>query len=198
MTMKTTEAMVQKSESLADKMNKLTQKLSQNLDTASDLEVTGDDIIEYVEEKTKDITLSSDKSELNNEVSKQIVNLDNMISDFKYVRDTLKENIDNGRRVLNSVTLDLLEADEESRASLVIAFAQLNSAIATNSKIYLASYKQISDVILNLDKIQKQEKDAFKKDSEQKGDTYVTENHLHINGDPVSTVDLIKQLSSKS
>lgn len=196
--MKTTEAMVQKSESLADKMNKLTQKLSQNLDTASDLEVTGDDIIEYVEEKTKDITLSSDKSDLNSEVSKQIVNLDNMISDFKYVRDTLKENIDNGRRVLNSVTLDLLEADEESRASLVIAFAQLNSAIATNSKIYLASYKQISDVILNLDKIQKQEKDAFKKDSEQKGDTYVTENHLHINGDPVSTVDLIKQLSSKS
>lgn len=181
------QALKDKSESLADKMNRLTSKFSAQLDTADELQVTGDDVIEFVEEKTKDITLYKEDEY----VASQIVNLDNMVDDFKYVRETLKENIENGRRVLNSVTLDLLDADDESRASLIIAFAELNKAIADNTKIYLSSYKNISDILLNLDKIKKSEKEVFGKDG-----VNLTQNNLNINGAPISTVDLIKQLSS--
>lgn len=187
-----TEPLVAHSESLAEKMNRLTAKFSENIENADELQATGEDVIEYVEAKTKSVSLYTD----DDDVARQIVNLDNMVSDFKYVRETLKENIENGRRVLNSVTLDLLDADEEGRASLVIAFAQLNSAIAANSKIYLSSYKQISDIILNLDKVKKKEKDAFENDKKEKGDTH-HHNHIHFNGEAISTVDLIKQLSGK-
>lgn len=188
------ETLVSRSDSLADKMNKLTAKFQSNLDNAEDLHVTGEEIIEYVEEKTQSYNQNLSLHQDNGEVAQQIVNLDNMVDDFKYVRETLKENIENGRRVLNQVTLNLLDADEEEQASLVIAFAQLNSAIATNSKIYLSSYKQISDIILNLDKVKKKEKDVFDADQESKGGK--TENHLHIHGDAVSTVELIKQLNN--
>ena len=178
----------EKSESLADKMNKITSKFSENLDTTEELLIEGGDVVEFVEEKTKDITLS--QSTLI--PAAEIINLDNMVSDFRYVRDTLKENIENGRRVLNSITIDLLAADEENRAALVIAFAELNKAIADNTKIYISSYKNISDILLNIDKVKKQEKQAF----EEKGN--VTNNTLNIHtNEPISTVDLIKQLNNQ-
>lgn len=178
-----------KAETLAEKMNRLTGKFTEHLDIAEELHVTGSDVIECVQEKTKDISLYKE----DDYVASQIVNLDNMISDFKYVRETLKENIENGRRVLNSITLDLLSADEESRASLVVAFAELNKAIADNTKIYLSSYKNIAEILLNLDKIKKKEKEIMKSEG---SNTY---NELHIHNDaPISTVDLIKQLSNKS
>ena len=78
-----------------------------------------------------------------------------MVQDFKYVRESLKETTDNGRRVLQSVTLDLLSEDDESRASLITSFAELNRAVADNMKLYMQSYKDISTVILNLDKVKR-------------------------------------------
>jgi hypothetical protein len=171
-----------KSESLAAKMNKLTEKFTENLEVADEMVLTGDDIVEYVEEKTQDIELYSESLP-----AADVVNIQNLVDDFKYVRETLKENTDNGRRVLNSVTLDLLDSDDDKRASLIMSFAELNKAIADNMKLYINGYKEISNVLLNLDKI--------KKAQIGEGPKSVT-NNLTINSpEAVSTVDLIKKLA---
>ncbi len=175
-----------KSESLAEKMNRLTAKFTENIDTANEMVLTGDDVIEYVEEKTQDVKLYEDGGLL----AAEIINLNNMVEDFKYVRETLKENTDNGRRVLNSITLDLLDSDDDKRAGLVMSFAELNTAIANNMKLYMIAYKEISNVLLNLDKIKK---------SENADGPKTINNTLNINStETISTVDLIKRLTKGS
>lgn len=175
-----------KAESLAEKMNKITAKFGDSLDNAEELELTGDDVIEIIHEKTKHIQLYEENQ--TGEIAKakkfpEVINLDNMVKDFKYVRETLKENTDNGRRILNSVTLDLLSADEESKADLIMSFAELNKALALNVKLYIGSYKEISSVILNLDKVKKVEKT-------------ITGDEKVIEGQVISTVDILKQLNN--
>lgn len=171
-----------KSDSLAAKMNRLTEKFTENLDTAEELTVTGEDVIEYIEEKTQEIDLYSDSLP-----ATEIINLQNLVDDFKYVRETLKENTDNGRRVLNSITLDLLDSDDDKRASLIMSFAELNKAIADNMKLYVQGYKEISNTLLNMDKIRKAQ--------ESEGPKTVN-NNLHLHGtEAISTVDLIKKLA---
>lgn len=174
-----------KSESLAQKMNRLTAKFAENIDTAEEMVLTGEDVYEMVEAKTQDIKLYEESGLL----SAEIINLQNMVDDFKYVRETLKENTDNGRRVLNAVTLDLLDSDDDKRASLILSFAELNKAIADNMKLYIQGYKEISNVLLNLDKIKK----AEKAESPQ-----TINNTMNINTtETISTVELIKQLQNK-
>ncbi len=168
-----------KSESLAKKMNELTKKFTDNLDTADEMVVTGDDVVEYVDTQ-KSI------QPVNVLTAAEIVNLENMVSDFKFVRETLRENAENGRRVLNKVTLDLLQQkDTKRQASLITSFAELNKAVADNMKLYVISYKEISKVLVNLDRI--------KKDKPK-----TVNNSLTINQtEAVSTVDLIKELSAE-
>lgn len=173
--------LTKKSESLADKMNKITEKFSESLETADEMILTGEDILDYVEEKTQNVDLYKEEK-----TPTEIINLDNMVSDFKYVRETLRENTDNGRRVLNAVTLDLLNSDDEKRASLIMSFAELNKAVADNMKLYIIAYKEISNTLLNIDKINAA--NASKKPTEKgnKG-----------SGSIVSTVDLIRELSDE-
>lgn len=174
-----------KSESLAEKMNRLTAKFADNIETAQEMVLTGDDVYEMVEAKTQDIQLYEEAGLL----AAEIINLHTMVEDFKYVRETLKENTDNGRRVLNAVTLDLLDTDDDKRASLIMSFAELNKAIADNMKLYIQGYKEISNVLLNLDKIKKAEK--------AEGPQTIN-NTLNINStETISTVDLIKRLTNK-
>ena len=174
-----------KAQSLADKMNSLTEKFN----LSEEMVTEGADLEAYVQEKTKDITLSSGESDRTNTTEilsmTEYVNLEMMVQDFKYVRETLRETTDNGRRVLQSVTLDLLEEDEESRASLITSFAELNKAVADNMRLYMQSYRDISTVLLNLDKIIKTQKPTTPGN--------VTNNTV-IMAEPISTSDLIKQL----
>jgi hypothetical protein len=177
-----------KSNSLADKMNKITEKFSENLDTALELEVTGDDIIDYIEEKTQKIELYDDS----NIPTTEIINLTNLVEDFKFVRETLRENTENGRRVMNSVTLDLMDSDlkPEKRAELITSFADLNKSIADNMKLYVQSYKEISNVLINIGKI---------KTAEMPDGPQTVNNNLTINSPEIlSTVDLIKKFSQQS
>jgi hypothetical protein len=174
----------EKSESLAEKMNRLTAKFADNIETAEEMVLTGDDIVEYVEEKTQDVQLYSEQLPV-----AEIINLNNLVNDFQFVRETLRENTENGRRVLNSVTLDLLDTEDDKRASLIMSFAELNKAIADNMKLYIQGYKEISNVLLNLDKIQK---------AENAGAPQTINNTLNINStETISTVDLIKRLTQK-
>lgn len=167
-----------KAESLADKMNALTDKFN----LSEEMVTTGTELEAYIEEKTQDIILSED-DEL---TITDVVNLETMVQDFKYVRESLKETTDNGRRVLQSVTLDLLSEDDESRASLITSFAELNRAVADNMKLYMQSYKDISTVILNLDKVRRAAGIAQP--------SSVTNNNLIVT-EQKNTADLIKELS---
>lgn len=159
-------------------MNSLTERFQ----LSEEMVTTGEDLEGYIEEKTRDISLFEDSD--NSLTATEIVNLETMVQDFKYVRETLRETTDNGRRVLQSITLDLLSEDDESRASLITSFAELNKAVGDNMKLYMQSYRDISGVLMNLDKIQKA----------QNPSGAVTNNTLVIT-EPRSTADLIKELS---
>lgn len=166
----------QKADSLAAKMNKITEQL----DLSEELLVEGSDIVEYVEDKTQDITLYEEKSYAD------IMNLQIMTDDFKYVRETLREVTDNARRVQNAITLDLLDTDDDKRAALVVSFAELSKAITDAQKLYVSSYKEMSTTLLNLDKIKKAEKAEGPK---------TINNTLNVTtAEPISTTDLIQQL----
>ena len=150
-----------KANALANKLNELTEKFN----LSNEMVLSGDDIIEDVKKKTDLIELNSGVPKLNETIDVEIeqefntslvlelVNLKAMVEDFEYIRETLKETTDNGRRVLNKVTIDLLDSDEDQRASLILSFAELNSAVGKNMSLYMDSYKQISNVLVNLDKI---------------------------------------------
>jgi len=128
---------------LSDRMNMLADKLTQNLDLADELTSEGDGIVKMAE--INDLVSTLDSS--------QIINLKNMVHDFQYIRATLKENADNGRRVLNAITLELLEDDGKTNGNLVTSFAELNRAVADNMKLYITAYKDISNTLLNINKL---------------------------------------------
>ena len=187
-----------KANALAKKMNELTQKF----DLSSEMVISGDDIIEDVKKKTDIIDLSSDKpkiiptidveieQEFNTSLVLELVNLKAMVEDFQYIRETLKETTDNGRSVLNKVTIDLLDSDEEGRASLILSFAELNAAVGKNMSLYMDSYKQISNVLVNLDKI-------IKNTNSKSGTGTSVVNNTQVNitsTEAVSTAELLNRM----
>ena len=187
-----------KANALAKKMNELTQKF----DLSSEMVISGDDIIEDVKKKTDIIDLSSDKpkiiptidveieQEFNTSLVLELVNLKAMVEDFQYIRETLKETTDNGRSVLNKVTIDLLDSDEEGRASLILSFAELNAAVGKNMSLYMDSYKQISNVLVNLDKI-------IKNTNSKAGSGASVVNNTQVNitsTEAVSTAELLNRM----
>lgn len=172
-------ALQDKANSLADRMNRLTAKLN----LSEELLVQGSDIVDFVEEKTKTIELYQNPSYAD------IMNIQIMTEDFKYVRETLREVTDNARRVQNAITLELIDTDSEKRAALVVSFAELSKAITDAQKLYVDSYRQMSNTLLNLDKIKK---------ADPPPPSNVT-NNLHIHGtETVSTFDLIAALQSRA
>ena len=183
-----------KANALAAKMNSLTEKFS----LSEEMVLSGDDIIEDVKKKTDLVDLSSGKAQLvdveieqefNSSLVLELVNLRAMVEDFEYIRETLKETTDNGRRVLNKVTIDLLESEDDQRASLILSFAELNSAVGKNMSLYMDSYKQISNVLVNLDKIIK--------NTNSKSPTSSVVNNTQVNitsTESVSTAELLNRM----
>lgn len=183
-----------KANSLAIKMNELTAKFN----LSEEMVISGEDIIEDVKKKTDIIDLSSGKAkvidaeiepEFNSALVLELVNLQAMVEDFQYIRETLKETTDNGRRVLNKVTIDLLDTEEDQRAALITSFAELNSAVGKNMSLYMDSYKQISNVLVNLDKIIK--------NTNSRTPTNSVVNNTQVNitsAEQISTADLLNKL----
>lgn len=183
-----------KANSLANKMNELTAKFN----LSEEMVISGEDIIEDVKKKTDIIDLSSGKAkvidaeiepEFNSALVLELVNLQAMVEDFEYIRETLKETTDNGRRVLNKVTIDLLDTEEDQRAALITSFAELNSAVGKNMSLYMDSYKQISNVLVNLDKIIK--------NTNSRTPTNSVVNNTQVNitsAEQISTADLLNKL----
>lgn len=186
--------LTKKAETLANKMNALTEKFG----LADEMIIEGNDIIQAVEEKTKKITLYKENEfseemnfeSFNSELVLEIVNLNNMVEDFQYVRESLKETTDNGRTVLNSITSDLIDSDEEGRADLILSFAQLNSAVGNNMKLYMESYKNMSVILGNIDKILKQTKN-----NDTITPSVVNNTQINVNStEQISTADLLMKL----
>lgn len=182
-----------KANSLANKMNQLTERFN----LSDEMVLSGDDIIEDVKKKTSVIDLNSNQlslidttieQEFNSSLVLELVNLQAMVEDFQYIRETLKETTDNGRRVLNKVTLDLLDTEEDGRAELITSFAELNSAVGKNMSLYMDSYKQISNVLVNLDKI-------IKNTSKQTVGSVVNNTQVNITStESISTADLLNKM----
>lgn len=185
-----------KANSLANKLNELTAKFN----LSEEMVISGEDIIEDVKKKTDIIDLSGKvkvtkpvdaeiEPEFNSAIVLELVNLQAMVEDFQYIRETLKETTDNGRRVLNKVTIDLLDTEEDRRAALITSFAELNSAVGKNMSLYMDSYKQISNVLVNLDKIIKNT------NSRTPTNSVVNNTQVNITStEQISTADLLNKL----
>ena len=184
-----------KANSLAKKMNELTEKFN----LSEEMVLEGEDIIEDVKKKTDIIDLSGKSPKLKNTVDVtiepdfnsdlvlELVNLKAMTEDFQYIRETLRETTDNGRRVLDKVTIDLLDSEDEQRASLIMSFAELNAAVGKNMSLYMDSYKQISNVLVNLDKIIK--------NNSKSNPSVVNNTQVNINStEQISTADLLNRM----
>lgn len=180
-----------KANSLAKKMNELTEKFN----LSEEMVLEGEDIIEDVKKKTdiidlKTSTIKTDltiEPEFNSSLVLELVNLQAMVEDFQYIRETLKETTDNGRRVLEKVTIDLLDSEDEQRASLIMSFAELNSAVGKNMSLYMDSYKQISNVLVNLDKIIK--------NVSKNSPSVVNNTQVNISStEPINTAELLNKM----
>ena len=168
-----------KADSLAKKINDISKKF----DIAD--EVCSEEIVEFVEEKTQDIVLHESQYD-----PIDVMTLTQMADDFKYSRDTLKETISNGRRVLQKATMNLLEADEESSAAMTIAFAELTSAVLSGIKVQSNLYKNFSSVLLDLKKLAEGE-------TPQSTKSNITNNVTINTTEQISTVDLIARLKGE-
>lgn len=180
-----------KANSLAKKMNELTEKFN----LSEEMVLEGEDIIEDVKKKTdiidlKTSTIKTDltiEPEFNSSLVLELVNLQAMVEDFQYIRETLKDTTDNGRRVLEKVTIDLLDSEDDQRASLIMSFAELNSAVGKNMSLYMDSYKQISNVLVNLDKIIK--------NVSKNSPSVVNNTQVNISStEPINTAELLNKM----
>lgn len=180
-----------KANALANKLNELTEKFN----LSEEMVLEGEDIIEDVKKKTdiidlKTSTIKTDltiEPEFNSSLVLELVNLQAMVEDFQYIRETLKETTDNGRRVLEKVTIDLLDSEDEQRASLIMSFAELNSAVGKNMSLYMDSYKQISNVLVNLDKIIK--------NVNKNSPSVVNNTQVNISStEPINTAELLNKM----
>lgn len=171
-----------------DKANSLSERmenLSKQFDVADELITTGEAAQGIIQSETQEIELFKDKIP-----PIEVINLQIMVDDFTYIRDTLKESTANGRRVLNILTRDLLDKkiNQELRANLITSFAEMNTAVCNNMKLYILSYKEISIALLNIDKYKKE--NSGNKDNPD-GIPKTINNTFNI-----STTDLIKALKN--
>lgn len=178
--------------SSADELEKLLNEKLEDLESIkrktdiSDVEV----IVDNFENKT----LKSDISEITpteiietnpntnkNKISIELFNLKLMIDDYKKVRESLLENVDNTQKIVNSITSDIFN-EENASADKITAYANLVTAVNSSIKLLTASYKDISSILLNLKKLEQESKKDNNKD--------IKIENINI----ISTTDLIKQL----
>jgi hypothetical protein len=188
---------LEKFEHLTSKMNKITQELTKNVEISEDILTTTEELESYlVTPKPADpiegqlIASSEEPTETKSlapvtEIAADVVDVQAMIEDFCYMRAMLRETTQNSRRVLESVTEELVLSEGESRALLVSAYSELNKAQIESVKLFMQSYKEISTILVNLTKI----------NQSNTPHTVHTTNVLNIEDQShVSTADIINRL----
>lgn len=190
---------IEKFEHLNNKMNKITQELTKNVEISEDILTTTEELESYlVTPKSAPIEgqlITGDSAAAEEPVGKalapvteiaaDVVDVQAMIEDFCYMRAMLRETTQNSRRVLESVTEELVLSEGESRALLVSAYSELNKAQIESVKLFMQSYKEISTILVNLTKI----------NQSNTPHTVHTTNVLNIEDQShVSTADIINRL----
>lgn len=192
---------LEKFEHLNNKMNKITQELTKNVEISEDILTTTEELESYLVTPNPAksaqplegqlITSSEEPTETSKslapvtEIAADVVDVQAMIEDFCYMRAMLRETTQNSRRVLESVTEELVLSEGESRALLVSAYSELNKAQIESVKLFMQSYKEISTILVNLTKI----------NQSNTPHTVHTTNVLNIEDQShVSTADIINRL----
>ena len=175
-----------KADLIANKLNKISEKFAEKISNAQDLIVAGDDLVLDTNSVVNEIE-SLPAYEFNLDLLPQILNLENMMSDVKYIRESLKENTDLAMKLLKTISGEI---EFEPNAELLASYSQLSATLTENMKLFLACYKDVSSILINISKLVKNKNDKNDKD---KKTTNIT-----INTDSTeikSTAELIKQLS---
>ena len=199
-----------KLDAVTAKMNKITQELTKNVQTSEEILTTADELTEVLEALPPKIQAPVAVVEKIGQVydmvpvagedakapttinvdamAGEVMNVEAMVQDFNYMRSLLKETTSNSKTVLESVTEELLNSDEDSRAGLILAFSELNKAQLEGIKLFMQSYKEISIILANFAKVQK---DSRPKDGPN--NVYTT-NVLNVEASATSTADIINRL----
>ena len=181
---------VDTADKLADKLNKISVKFTEQLDNAQELIVCGDDLESQATEVIKDVKeLPAQEYRFNLELLPQILNLENMMSDVKYIRETLQENSQLGRRLLKVISQEI---EFEPNAELLASYSQLSMTITDNMRLFLSCYRDISHILINIAKLTREAQKDIN-----------TQNNIQVNiqnpsAEVLNTADLIKQLSQLS
>ena len=186
---------LEKFEHLNNKMNKITQELTKNVEISEDILTTTEELESYLVTPKSPIEgqlITANAEEPVGkalapvtEIAADVVDVQAMIEDFCYMRSMLRETTQNSRRVLESVTEELVLSEGESRALLVSAYSELNKAQIESVKLFMQSYKEISTILVNLTKI----------NQSNTPHTVHTTNVLNIEDQShVSTADIINRL----
>lgn len=156
---------LEKFEHLNNKMNKITQELTKNVEISEDILTTTEELESYLVAPKSPTPIEGQLITANaeepvskalapvTEIAADVVDVQAMIEDFCYMRAMLRETTQNSRRVLESVTEELVLSEGESRALLVSAYSELNKAQIESVKLFMQSYKEISTILVNLTKI---------------------------------------------
>lgn len=156
---------IEKLERLNSKMNRITEELTKNIQISDDILTTTEELESYLTSpKAVEGELitpgDSESSEPETkalapitEIAANVVDVSAMVEDFCYMRKMLRETTQNSRRVLESVTEELIHSDGESRAGLVMAYSELNKAQIESVKLFMQSYREVSTILVNLTKV---------------------------------------------
>lgn len=183
---------LEKFESINNRMNKITEELHKNIGFSEELLTTTDELADILTHAPSEIITAGEISDNTstelqpiNELAATVVDAGAMLEDFSYMRQRLRETTENNKRVLESVTEELIHSDGESRAGLVMAYSELNKAQLDGMRLFMQSYKEISTILVNLAKVQ---------NSGTPNNSYTT-NVLSIEGsENVNVSDIVKRL----
>ena len=125
---------------------------------------------------------------------KDVITLDLLITDFKFARETLHETVTNGRKIISTVTADILDSDSEDtlhRAELISSFSSLVSSVNSSVKLLSAYYKDIVKIIESIEAVRVSQSKGL---SGKNGQNVNVENMFVVS----STTDIIKRIREQN
>lgn len=209
-----------KLDSITSKMNKITSELTKNIEISEEILTTSEGLEEVFNslphrqikdtpatyqvevlpaQSTQDSVVATipkiavdDACISVSSMANSVMNVDAMVEDFKYMRSMLRETTQNTKKVLESVTDELMDGEEDSRAGLVMAYGELNKAQLEGIKLFMMSYKEISVILANFAKVQ-----TSSRPKDGPNNVYTT-NVMNIEASATSSADIINRLRGGS
>lgn len=169
--------------SLIDKLEKAREELDISVQTQESLVV--EELLDNVEhpeilEDTKQQMLKPDSDNI-----QEVIQIYQLTQDFEFIRETLRETQQNGRRMLRDLTSDFMDTQEpEDKLELADVYGKLSGSIVECIKQYNMTYKIITDSLKNLQTVK--QKQGTESPKTVKGKTIETE--------AISTQDIIQRL----